>query len=390
MQPVNAAPRENILASDVWGLLQGDDVVEASYGIRWLSNALALKGDVSQYANPGSYIEFDSTSIVNASVTLYLDSDCPVDYVTDFVQPYMTLRNPDTGLSADFRLGVYTLQTPNYDNSVSPSVLTLTGYDLMYFLNQIVGDSYEALAGANPVEAAVQIVGEIFPGATVQYEPTDTVLTQDMVWPFSSTNSQITYMSIINSLLQSAGYAPVWVDWEGQFQMHPYVSATIKPYEFTMDVNDSKSVLSASRTSTQDFFDVPNYWRFVMDNQDATPVEGVNQFTYIDYAEQNPGSYPNRGRYIRKVAYVSAADYLSLVAFATQQIVKDLSPAETFQVQTSVLPLAWRDDQILYKDPNLANVPPVKTPERHTQSLRWTLPLDGSGDMSWTLQTVTQ
>lgn len=398
MQGLNIAPRELLSAAVVTSLLQGSSVVEVGYGALHLDANLNVIDDISEYMSAGSTINSSSSATIHRSCQLNIDSDAPVDYFSDFIQPYMMLTNPDTGDTATFYRGVYTMTTPVYDNSALPTVLSITGYDLLSYLNQAVGDSYVVNAGADPVTSAIEVVALAFPAATVDFTETTSTLTHDMVWPsgasdpYNSQNSQITYLAIINDLLAQVGYAPVWVDWNGVFQMHPYVAPLDRTIEWEFDVQDAEDgIVADPRTSQQDWFDTPNQWQFIITNLNAAPVEGETQFTYQDNSPDNPSSIQNRGgRIISKVVFIAAADFDSLVLLATQQIILDLMPAETISITTSPFPLAWHYDLVGLTDQNLVNVPPLLTARRLLLGLTWQETLDGSADTAWTFQTVTQ
>lgn len=391
MQGLNEAPRQNVLASDVTNLIYKDPAVQISYGCRWLDSHLTYKGQLDTFMAKGSSVSRDESATIQGTCTLNINSDAPINTVTDFVQPTITLTN-DKGISATFYLGVYTLQTPDYDNSSRPAVLPFTGYDLLYFLQQPVGDSIQANAGDNPIDKATSVIGMAFPGAALVVTPTTKTLPVNLVWPFDASGSGYTYLDIVNELLKAAGYNALWVDWNGKFILEPYVKPSLRSIEATFDITSSTNIMAVARTSTQDLFTVPNFWQFIMNNIAGSPVEGTTQFTYNDVSVTNPGSQANRGRILnKKIEYVTAADYGTLYQLGVAQIVSDLSPSEVFTITTFPMPLAWHQDQITYVDNNIADIAPQKSNNRHTQSLTWTIPLDeGGGDMSWTLQTTTQ
>jgi hypothetical protein len=387
MQPLTASPRQSLSTQFVTDLLQNKANIKIAYGAHRYDANLTYVQDITAWMSSGSSIKSDSTASIHRTCTLMLDSDNPVVYGTDFVKPYMDIIDPDTEQAARFYLGVYTLSTPTFDNSKRPSVLSITGYDLLYYLNQPVGDSVQVLAGADPITEAQALIAEAFPGAVINAVDTTSTLAADMTFPFDASN-QTLYLDIVNQLLKSVGYQPLWVDWNGVFQLVPYVTPTSTNAEWTFDLSADKNIVAEARTSQQDLFSVPNWWRFVMQNLSGVPVEGTTQYTYVDNSAQSPGSAVNRKRLIKKIVSVSAADYAGLVSYAQSVVAQDLTPAEQFTVSTSPFPLAWQYDQILMIDPNLDLVPPLKSRLRRVQALVWTLPLDGAADMTWTWQTV--
>jgi len=394
MQPLLDGPRAALDDAIVTALLTSTPTLAIAYGCTRLTSALALIDDITEYMTEGSTIGRDSTATVQGSCTLLFDTNCPLNYLAELAAPYMTLTNPDTGDVAQFNLGVYSLQSPTYDNSAAPTVQTFQGYDLNYLLNQELGDSYMLAAGSDPLQAMVDLIVAVLPGVAVTFTPTSKTPPKDMVWPsgqqdpYNSTNGTNTYLTIVNDVLNSIGYAPLWVDWDGTFQMTPYVSPVDLDPEWTFDLTDEHNIVAEARTSYQDTYDVPNYWQFIMSGLTTEPVEGETQFTYIDTSPRNITSTVNRPFVIRSIYFVDAVDYDSLVALAVQQITLDLAPAETFTISTSPFPLAWQYDQIQLNDPNLILVPVAFDPARRVQALQWSLPLDGQSDMDWTLMTV--
>ena len=393
MQGLLAAPRANLTNTVVTGLLQTYPSVQVTSGLRQIKGTsnLQVGVDLSQWLQPGgSSVSFDNNATVNATCTLVIASDAPFNPVTDYVQPYITLTNPDTGISGSFNLGVFLLQTPARDESTVPALLTYTGYDLLYLLNQPVGDSYIVNSGTDPVTAAVSVISLVLPGYAVNYVDTSARLAADMVWPLGASdpysNGSVTFLQIANDLLSAAAYFPVYVDWQGIFQLRPYVSPLNRAAEWTFDMTAKNNIVAESRTQQQDLFSVPNYFRFYIQNQ--VPNEGTTQYTYTDASPASPGSSVYRPYKIRYIAGLTVADYPSLVAMGNQTIAQMMSPAETFSIQTSPFPLAWWNDRVLFVDPNLGAVAPANSISRNAYVSSWTLPLDGS-NMSWNLQTAT-
>lgn len=389
MQGLTDTPRAALDADSVAALIFSSNI-EVRYGADWLDNMFNNIGDLSPYMSSGTTISFDNTASIMATCSFVMQSDSPMNISTDFVRPWMTLTDLDTGFSAQFYLGVYTLATPQYDNSVVPSLNTFSGYDLSYFLGQPMTDSVTVYAGQSPVAAALDLVATAIPGVVTSYVDNGAVAATTMSWSLGGTggSTTYTYLEVINTLLSSVGYDNIWFDELGHANIEPYVTPANLPIDQTFDLTAEDNLVEVTRQSTQDLFDVPNQWVFIMDNLTAAPIEGVSQFTYTDNDPNSPGSYTNRQRIFGVVDYVTAVDYPSLQTAAFQQIVLDMSPAEQITFQTGPFPLAWYRDCIAINDPNLANVPPLYSPQRTTVGVTWELPLDNSGDMSWTVQTA--
>lgn len=386
MQPVIDGPRQGLDSAAVLRLLQGDPAIQCKYGAEWLNSDLALVDDITGYMTKGSTVTSDCFGKIHRTCSLKFDSNVPFNYVTDFVHPYVILTNPNTGFEARFNLGVYTLTTPIFDNSTTPSVLTFTGYDLLYYLDQPIGDTFQMAIGSDPASIAATLIAANVPGAVVNYEDSGEITTKVYTWPFDDQN-QYTYLEVVNQLLKMVGYSPVWVDWDGAFQAHAFADPVLAVTEYDFNLLDADNIVAEPRDSTQDFFSVPNYWRFVLNNLTGAPVEGTSQITYIDTQTDNPGSFPNRGRYVKRIYYVDATSFQAMWVQAVRQIVLDLMPSEVFALTTSPFPLAWHKDIFSYQDPNIAAIQPANSPLRRVQSVTWTISLDGA-DTEWTWQTI--
>jgi hypothetical protein len=392
VQPLLDGPRASLSAAAVKGLLQSHSAIQFNYGAEALDGDFGLVADISDYMGEGSSITCDVTQTVHRTCTLNIDSDVTDtgwSYLSGFVKPYMTITDVATGVAARFDLGVYTLTTPQRDMSTSPASLAFQGYDLCYLLRQEVGDSYEVASGTDPAQAAADVIGLAIPEVTVIVTPSGSTLPTQLTWPFDP-SQPTTYLDIVDVLLASIGYRQVWVDWEGQFRVEPFIDLQDETFEWTFDRQADDSIVAEQMTQNVDVYDVPNWFRFVMADQTATPVEGTSQFTWIDSSPLNPGSTYNRGRTIRYIEAVTANTYDDLTNYAQRKIVDLLSPGEQFAATTQPFPLAWHLDVIQFLDDNLdVALPSSPGGERRVVAVGWSLPLDGNSDMTWTWQTVT-
>lgn len=379
MQPLTQAPRNLLSPGQVNALLQTMPVVQITYGADLLDMYRNVVQDITEYMVEGSTVSRNNYATIHGTCSLVIASDAPINIESQLVRPWMQLTGE--GISAKFYLGVFALSSPTLDNSTVPSVLTYAGYDMLFFLNQPIGDTVTFLAGTNPVNNALQLVGDaISQNPQTDYTPTSVTLASDASYPFDSSNKH-TYLDVINAQLALAGYMGVWADWYGVFQMQPYVTPNKRAFEYTFDLESATNIVAEARTSDQDIFDVPNWFRFVQNGITAPPAEGVNQYTYIDNTVRIT-SYKSRGYYVKSINFIDAADYTHLVANAQILIDAALNPVETFNVSTSPFPLAWHFDQILMRDPNLA------VPLRRVQAQSWQITLDGTADMAWVWESV--
>jgi hypothetical protein len=390
MQPLLDGVRAALNPSVVRSLLQSQSALTIEYGAVGLDKDFNIIADLSSYLTRGGQITSDSLATIHRGITVNIDSDVAEvwDYLSGYIKPCMILSNEATGRWAQFNLGVYTLTTPSLSLATSPSTVSFTGYDLIYLLQQPVGDSYEVAAGVDPAEAAATAIQTAIPGISVNFTPSDSTLAKAMTFPFNA-SSPVTWLSIVTALLNAIGYRQVWVDWEGTFRIEPFTDPQTLDPEWEFSLVDDVTIVAEDRAQNADLFDVPNWFRFVMGNLTAPAVEGVTMLTYEDVSVNNPGSLLNRGRVVRHIETVTVATFADLQQYAAKTIAKLLKPSETFAMKTQPFPLAWHLDVLAYTDPNLAPIGPVFAADRKVMATNWTLPLDGETDMDWTLQTIT-
>lgn len=392
MQPLTGGPRASLTETQVRRLLQSHAPIRISYGAVALDAAFGVVADVSDYMASGSSITSDVTATTQRTCTLVLDADVTDSgwsYLSGFIRPYQVFTDLESGVSAQFDLGVYTLTTPDRVLGTHPAQLSFAGYDLTYLLRQPVGDSFEVAAGSDPAQAAASVVGLAVPGVEVDVVPSGSTLPSQMTWPFNAAQP-VLYIDVIDALLKSIGYREVWADWEGTFRIEPYVDLQAETAEWVFDTAAGDNIVADGRTQNIDIYDVPNWWRFVMANLTDTAQEGVSQFTWEDSSSTNPGSTANRGRVIRYIEEVAVTSYADLVNYAQSKIVATLAPAETFSVSTQPFPLAWHLDVISFHEAELSLALPVNGPgERRVLATNWQLPLDGRSDMTWGWRTIS-
>jgi hypothetical protein len=387
MQGATDSPRGSLTQQQVQYLLATAPSVKIEGGARVLDNNLSESKDLTGFLLPGSFVTSDWNQTIHRTCNLNFSLGAEVT-PGDKVQPFIRITDNDTGIRAEFNLGVYVLTSPSPDLSTDEATGSYTGYDLLQLLNQPISDTYELLSGNDPIAAAAAVIGNVIPWAQTMYTyvtPGVTpITTATYSWPLDGST---TYLQIVNTLLGLAGYLPVYVDWNGLFRLDPYVNPVTTPIEWVFDMTSAHNTVDEEHSSEQDLFGVPNWWRFVMNNLGAAPVEGSTQFTFTDQVSPITG-LDSRGYQVNSVNFVDAIDYPSLVTVAARQIERDLFPAETFNIRTFPLPLLWHRDIVQFIDLRLLQLPNTSGSTRSCMVTNWNLPLDG-GDQTVTLQTIS-
>jgi len=256
-------------------------------------------------------------------------------------------------ITARFNLGVYNTSGDKQDIDSTPRQYAITGYDILEALNDTVGDSFSVGAGRDVLTEVENIlVTRGYTQYIIDQQSTGVTLPATKVWAIADNPK---WLTVVNDLLGSIGYAGVWSDWDGRLRIEPYLSPNQRSPEWFYDIgNDANTMVSFKRSVERDLYDAPNRWVFVQSNRagDVAPIEGAGQYTYINNSTGD-SSVEARGRVISTKIDVDAADQASLIAAAQVTIDADMSLATKLSVETFPNPLHWHFDRFVYSDPEL-------------------------------------
>lgn len=373
MQGLTAKPRQDLTADEVEALLVGESITLAT-GLELLDETNTLVADISDALVDGE-VAHNNYAEVHGTCTLQITRE--LNWGKARVRPYMTLSNEVT--TARFNLGVYMCTSPAKPRGETPETYDVTGYDLLYLLQCTgPGDTYEVQSGVtyhNAVRAVLQAAGYTVP-LKIDGTKAATQLDAAMVWAI--TEPAPTWLEIINDLLAAVGYQPIWVDQDGNYRSVPNAEPADRGVEWVFNTSNLyTNLIGEERTEEADVWGVPNWWRFVRNNMDTTPVEGAGIYT-VSNDHGNSTSAAAVGRTIRKVAYLDVADQAALVAQGNRIVAEDKGTARRFTVQVEPLPVAGHMDVVRFKDGGESIKCVVAS---------WTLPLDGSPG-TWVLEAV--
>lgn len=178
MQSLTAGPRSSLTADQVRSLLTGDGVT-VSAGLELVDSAGAVLQDLTDDLADGS-VERNCYANVHGSVSLKLSRQ--LAWGRDRVRPYQVLSNGS--LSARFDLGVFVLTTPDRPVGETPATFDVSGFDLLYLLQQPIGDTYVVTSGTTYLQAVRDAITASGAGSSVFLDGSlqDTPLPGDRVW----------------------------------------------------------------------------------------------------------------------------------------------------------------------------------------------------------------
>lgn len=137
--------------------------------------------------------------------------------------------------------------------------------------------AYSVSAGTNPVSRASALLEQLL-GVQAAVTPTDKTLQTDLV-----IEPKTSWLTIINTLLDSANYRALWVDGFGTFQMGPYALPADRPRTVKLtDRNGGKRSWHQPYWEYAEDLDVPNH--VILERQAA----GEEDTLVVEVFNDNP------------------------------------------------------------------------------------------------------
>ena len=232
----------------------------------------------------GGGAELVAQSPLGGSGNLTLDKRQNIDWMSSRVRCWFS-----TG-KARWAVGTYLLSAPREQHSeygiVTHEVGLLTKMNII--LEDTVTARYSLPAGTAIIAKVLDLIQST--GETrVAVTESDATLNSPLTWDAGTPK-----LTIINALLQAAGYWSLWCDGSGQFRVEPYANPADRAPAFRFE-HGEKSLHFPDWSRERNMADVPN--RFVAvgrGDEDTAPLVGVASNT----DPGSPYSYPSRGRWI--------------------------------------------------------------------------------------------
>ncbi|MEU7978256.1 hypothetical protein AB0B63_06960 [Micromonospora sp. NPDC049081] len=366
MQPLTASPRQAMPAEQVTYLLRDSNALTVTAGCELVDQNLEVVEDISTDLVGGS-VSRNSYATLHGTASLALSRE--LAWSSALVRPYMEVC--DEGVSARFHLGVYYTSVPERTFGEVPVTYDVAGVDILHGLYSPTGEAYAVAAGTSYLAAVEQILREQgYTRYLIDQTRADSVLPSARVWPL---DDQTRWLSIVNDLLSAIGYQGIWSDWDGQLRCQPYQVPNDRAVEWVYDAGQQTSMLSPARTAVRDFFEAPNRWVIIRQNNvdGPPPVDGDGMFVFQNDFEGDTSVSARNGRIITRVEYTDAADHEALVRTALSMIDADMRAPTTLRVATFPNPLHWHFDRLVLDDPDIGRFANVL-------ATSWTLPFDGS------------
>lgn len=197
-----------------------------------------------------------------------------------------------------------------------------------------VEESYSLPAEANIIDEARALLLSVG-GGHAKINASDITLKTALTWDAGTSK-----LTIINALLEAAGYWSLAVDGSGIFQLAPYAPPGARPVEFRHRAG-SMSIHRDEWDYTRDLASVPNRVVCVSQGTDTEPsLVGVA----VNEDPTSPYSYAARGRWVTKVVdNVEAASQKVIDSLAQRALLDAMSPVGKLSVTHAIIPTVVND-----------------------------------------------
>jgi hypothetical protein len=283
------------------------------------------KEDITKYVRNGSIdIDFSKNIIggasfeINENVTNLTD----INYLSDLVKIWYNISG--SGLSYRIPLGVFSLTAPQKITDGKTVHRKIKAFDLLYRLDQdktTVATNYPS--GTNVIATVKAILDSV--GTWVQYniEDSSETLSEDMTYQLGRSK-----LYIINGLLKTINYYPIWASGNGIFRAIPWTETQTTTWDF-FDNNESLYTKDISKT-----LDYSNTYNkvIVITNEttaDTAPLTSVLTFEDLGIENDIPFSYTNIGYYKTKVFNSEAVSQSYVDLRARRELLKMLEIEES-------------------------------------------------------------
>lgn len=293
----------------------------------------------------------DFTRNVITNCMIQMNDYSTINFLSDLIKPWYCMIVD--GNTYKFPLGQFMLLSPRKDSDSINIVRYITGYDLSYALEQDkIIESISFNSGDNVVEAIETLLNSV--GTWVKYsiEPSIETFAEDVSYELGRSK-----LYIINTLLSTINYYPLWCNGEGVFKGIPWSSKPNITYEF---IDDENSIYEPGIQLTEDYTQMYNRV-VIINNQleaDTEPLYKVLTFEDINLSS-HPFSYTNILRYVTKKVYSEATSQALVDSLAEKELLKLLEIEQSINYDHAFVSsrltdgLPWQGDGFKFRNNKL-------------------------------------
>lgn len=276
-------------------------------------------------------------------------------------------------------LGVFIPESPDRTYSEDGVTWDVAIYDLLTVLNDdCVPQAFSLPPGTNLMAKCVDLIHEAGEW-NVAITPSDAVNKRAMTWEAGTPK-----LTIINDLLDYAGYFSLTCDGNGQYNAHPYVVPAKRPVSWQLH-EGANAVHSPEFSYTHNLYDVPNRVVYLVQTA-GTGIPGIEATYEMRASRENHDpnsmfSFENRGRWVTQVnTSVEADSQAELEKKVQRRIERAQAPMERVEIKNALLPLQF-NEIVYFKSQGVAIPGTVR---------KWEVTLTPGELMSTTLRRINR
>lgn len=290
---------------------------------------------------------------------------------TDFyLTPWMCLKYRNDVVK--WSLGKF-IVNPSENYKENLKTVEITGYDLGKLALDDKSDSRVYMAtGSLYTSLASQIAGTVYSNINVESSPK--TATNPVEWEIGTEK-----LKIINDLMDSITYDPLYFDEYGVGQLNEYVDYALRDIDRVYTDNEQSIILDGI-TYASNKFEIPNKFIRYVENPDAAYLIS----TYTNSDPNSPYSTVSRGRTIVDSASVSdIATQADLDAYVRKIAAEKMQNVETLDFSTLNMPGHG------FKDCLLVSIESYGVNSKYIET-GWEMDLSRGGTMSHKCEKVVQ
>lgn len=287
-------------------------------------NILDVLGGVS-----GLSVEIAATERLGGSASLTLDD---VGHNIDWMQHRIRIvYNPGVRGVEAWPLGVFLLSSPVEKHGGGKVTWTISCLTKLAVIDEVGLDTPWSFPAGTPVVPTVVDLIASTGESLIAVTDTDATLTSTM--SFDAGESTLT---VINKLLQAAGYWTLKVDTHGVFQVQPWTRPTERAISWNFHAGEA-SLFEDEWEKEQNLSSVPNK---VVCRTTGTDEEPALVGVAVNVDPTSPFSYEARGKRWRTRVYdVEAVDQGSVQSQAEQRLLANMDPVLKIEATHALVPL---------------------------------------------------
>lgn len=272
-------------------------------------------------------IELNANTRLGASGNLELLNDEDIDY-----QKHRLKVTYDPGVEdvEPWNIGVFLFSQPGVEREPTHSTVKVKLISKLAIVDEDTTlQTHTVPSGANLVQEAERLLRSIGE-KRLHVEPSELLARESIQFKAGEP-----VLTIVNELLDAAGYWSLTADGGGTYRVYPYQLPSERPVVWDFEAG-VQAIHTPSWSKDQNISNVPNRVVCRTGGEDDKPaLVGVAENT----REDSPYSFQARGRWVTRVYDVEAAGQAEINALAQRRLIQAGNPVSTVKIEHAPVPV---------------------------------------------------